>query len=58
MKEEDLDKNVQYINVIGIDRKYHVADVTKDTCLCGMKILTKKPDTEKGMRYSCYECTY
>ena len=72
---DDIDKWMEYeekfenpgmptIRVIGVDRKYHIAESHKDTCLCGVKILSKKENDVngtgafKGTIYSCYECTY
>lgn len=44
---------------IGVDNKNHVCLPHEDKCICGMKILTKKPwPLKDGFRYSCYECTY
>lgn len=66
---DDLEKWMEYeekfenpgmptIRVIGVDRKYHTMEVHKDTCLCGMKMLTRNLDSIQGTIYSCYECTF
>lgn len=48
-----------YILVIGVDRKQHLALPWENTCKCGCKILNKKPtEQELNKTYSCYECTY
>jgi len=60
-EEKFENPGVQTIRVIGIDRKYHIAEAHKDTCLCGIKILSKKKEDingSTGIKYSCYECTY
>lgn len=46
------------IRVIGIDRKQHIAEPHKNTCICGVKILRKKLERNDYKLYSCYECTY
>ena len=50
----------QFIRCIGIDEKWHVCEVDKDVCKCGVKVKTKKDkDIENSkFRYSCYECTF
>ena len=53
-KEEE----VVTIRVIGVDRKKHQAEPSKDVCLCGVKILRKKELPTDIALFSCYECTY
>ncbi len=58
-KEQLEDKDVNnLIRVIGVDRKYHMAEVHKDTCLCGIKIFSKKEINSDKVKFSCYECTF
>ena len=49
-----------YIEVLGVDRKKHIAEPHLKTTKCGIKILYKYiPKSKDGDRYfSCYECTY
>jgi hypothetical protein len=46
------------IMVIGIDRKKHLDEPHKNTCLCGVKILNKNIKGKDNNLFSCYECTY
>ena len=60
LKMTDYEKDYSnYILVIGVDRKQHLALPWENTCKCGCKILNKKPtEQELNKTYSCYECTY
>lgn len=42
MADDEKDYS-NYIQVIGIDRKIHLALPWEDVCECGCKILNKKP---------------
>ncbi len=57
--EENIENpGIPMIRVIGEDRLQHIAEPHKDTCLCGMKIFSKKIPNTKDTLYSCYECTF
>jgi GTPase Era involved in 16S rRNA processing len=56
MSDEREDGN--YIRCIGVDGKQHICEPQKDTCYCGVKVKTKKPQRDDYKRFSCYECTY
>ena len=47
-----------YIQVIGIDRKKHIAEPHKTKTKCGIQILRKKLQPSDHKLYGCYECTY
>ncbi len=49
---------MNFIEVIGEDRKKHIAEPHKDTCKCGIKIIRKKLRDDDYRLFSCYECTY
>ena len=56
---DDEENCLNYIRVIGVDRKQHLALPWEDVCKCGCKILNKKPtEQESNKTYFCYECTY
>ena len=58
MDDDEKDYS-NYIQVIGIDHKIHLAFPWEDVCKCGCKILNKKPTKQElNKYYSCYECTY
>ena len=51
-------KEIKTINVIGIDRKKHIAESHSNLTLCGIKILHKKVKESDNNLPSCYACTY
>jgi hypothetical protein len=56
--EKDEREEENYIRCIGVDGKQHICKPEKDTCYCGVKVKTKKPQRDDYLRFSCYECTY
>ena len=58
-EDNDDDQEEKYIQVIGEDRKIHLARPWETKTKCGCKIIKKgTTQKEKETLYSCYECTY